>query len=36
VRVAEVVKQDLDIGEGEDVTYRVKLQLSFKYEGGPA
>lgn len=35
VRVAEVVKQDLDIGEG-DVTYRVKLQLSFKYEGGPA
>jgi dodecin len=35
VRVAEVVKQDLDIGEGNDVTYRVKLQLSFKYEGGP-
>jgi flavin-binding protein dodecin len=36
VRVAEVVAQDLDIGEGNDVTYRVKLQLSFKYEGGPA
>ena len=36
VRVAEVVKQDLDIGDNDDVTYRVKLQLSFKYEGGPA
>ena len=36
VRVAEVVKQDLDIGDADDVTYRVKLQLSFKYEGGPA
>jgi flavin-binding protein dodecin len=36
VRVAEVVMQDLDVGEGNDVTYRVKLQLSFKYEGGPA
>jgi flavin-binding protein dodecin len=36
IRVAEVVKQDLDIGEADDVTYRVKLQLSFKYEGGPA
>ena len=36
VRVAEVVKQDLDIGDDDRVTYRVKLQLSFKYEGGPA
>ena len=36
VRVAEVVKQDLDVGDGNEVTYRVKLQLSFKYEGGPA
>ena len=36
VRVAEVVMQDLDVGEGNDVTYRVKLQLSFKYAGGPA
>jgi hypothetical protein len=36
VRVAEVVKQDLDIGDDDSVTYRVKLQLSFKYEGGPA
>jgi len=36
VRVAEVVKQDLDVGDDNKVTYRVKLQLSFKYEGGPA
>lgn len=36
VRVAEVVKQDLDVGDDSSVTYRVKLQLSFKYEGGPA
>jgi flavin-binding protein dodecin len=36
LRVAEVVKQDLDLGDGDEVTYRVKLQLSFKYEGGPA
>jgi flavin-binding protein dodecin len=32
LRVAEVVKQDLDLGEGGQVTYRVKLQVSFKYE----
>jgi flavin-binding protein dodecin len=36
LRVAEVVKQDIDLGDGEEITYRVKLQLSFKYEGGPA
>jgi dodecin len=32
LRVAEVVKQDLDLGEDGQVTYRVKLQISFKYE----
>jgi dodecin len=36
LRVAEVVKQDLDIGDDDKITFRVKLQLSFKYEGGPA
>jgi len=36
LRVAEVVKQDLDIGDDDTITFRVKLQLSFKYEGGPA
>jgi flavin-binding protein dodecin len=33
LRVAEVVKQDLDLsGAGDTVTYRVKLSVSFKYE----
>ena len=34
LRVAEVVQQDLDVGEGGAVTYRTKLSVSFKYEGG--
>lgn len=32
LRVAEVIEQDLDLGEGEAVTYRVKLSVSFKYQ----
>lgn len=32
LRVAEVTKQDVQIGDGGDLIYRVKLQLSFKYE----
>ena len=32
LRVAEVVKQDIHLEEGGAVTYRTKLQLSFKYE----
>ena len=32
LRVAEVVKQDIHVGEGGEITYRTKLQLSFKYE----
>lgn len=31
LRVAEVVKQDLHLEDGT-ITYRTKLQLSFKYE----
>jgi flavin-binding protein dodecin len=31
LRVAEVVKQDLHLDEGGAITYRTKLQLSFKY-----
>jgi len=34
LRVAEVVKQDLDINESGTVTYRTKLNVSFKFEGG--
>jgi flavin-binding protein dodecin len=29
-----VVQQDLDIGDGGTLTYRTKLRVSFKYEGG--
>ena len=32
LRVAEVVKQDLDINESGEVTFRTKLSVSFKYE----
>jgi dodecin len=34
LRVAKVVEQDIDLGDGSGLTYRVKLELSFKYEGG--
>ncbi|MBW3536560.1 MAG: dodecin family protein [Actinobacteria bacterium] len=34
LRVAEVIRQDLDIGDGGAVTYRTKLSVSFKFEGG--
>jgi dodecin len=34
LRVAEVVQQDLDLGGDDDqIVYRVKLRVSFKYEG---
>jgi flavin-binding protein dodecin len=32
LRVAEVVRQDLDVGEEGSLTYRTKLSVSFKYE----
>ena len=32
LRVAEVVEQDLHIGENGEITFRTKLRLSFKYE----
>ena len=32
LRVAEVVSQDVVIGDGGDLVYRTKVQLSFKYE----
>jgi len=34
LRVAEVIEQDITVSEGGDLTYRTKLRLSFKYEGG--
>src|SRR5262252_5953109 len=33
LRVAKVIEQDVHV-EGNKLTYRVKLELSFKYEGG--
>jgi flavin-binding protein dodecin len=30
--VAEVVKQDIALDDAGAITYRTKLQLSFKYE----
>src|SRR6516165_3978665 len=32
LRVAEVVGQDVHLDEGGGITFRTKLQLSFKYE----
>ena len=32
LRVAEVVKQDIHLDEAGGITYRTKLQISFKYE----
>ncbi len=34
LRVAEVVEQDLTIENGKVTSYRVKLNVSFKYENG--
>src|SRR5437588_12332610 len=33
LRVARILEQDVHI-EGKTLTYRVKLELSLKYEGG--
>ena len=32
LRVAEVTKQDVVIGDDGELIYRTKIQLSFKYE----
>ena len=34
LRVARIVEQDVHIEEGNALTYRVKMELSFKYERG--
>ncbi len=33
LRVAKVVEQDIQLGEDSSLTYRTKLEVSFKYEG---
>jgi flavin-binding protein dodecin len=32
LRVAEVVRQDLTIEDGKITTYRIRLNVSFKYD----
>jgi flavin-binding protein dodecin len=32
LRVAEVVEQDIDLGDGDAITFRTKLRVSFKYQ----
>ncbi len=34
LRVAEVAKQDVVVGDDGSLVYRVRLQLSFKYQAG--
>jgi flavin-binding protein dodecin len=34
LRIGEVRAQDIHLSPGGDLTYRVKLALSFKYEEG--
>jgi dodecin len=36
LRIAEVVKLDLQLEEGQIRAYRVRIQVSFKYERGGA
>jgi len=33
LRVGEVVRQDVTIENGKVTTYRIRLNVSFKYEG---
>ncbi len=34
LRVARIVEQDVHIEPGKPLSYRVKMELSFKYEAG--
>lgn len=34
LRVAEVVEQDIHLSEDGGLTFRTKVRISFKYEGG--
>jgi dodecin len=34
LRIAEVEQLDMQIEDGKVTTYRAKVRLSFKYEGG--
>jgi dodecin len=32
LRIAEVLRQDITVGDGDELNYRVRLAVSFKYE----
>jgi flavin-binding protein dodecin len=32
LRIAEVLRQDMTVGDGGTLNYRVRLAISFKYE----
>lgn len=34
LRIARITEQDVHIEPGKPLTYRVKMEVSFKYEGG--
>ena len=34
IRVARIVEQDVHVEAGKPLSYRVKMEISFKYEGG--
>ena len=34
LRIAEVAELDIQLGDGNVHTYRAKVKVSFKYEGG--
>lgn len=34
LRIAEVIRQDLTIENGQVTTYRIRLAISFKYDSG--
>ncbi len=34
LRIAEIVQLDMQIKDGKVDTYRAKVKVSFKYEGG--
>ena len=34
LRTAEVLRQDVTVGDGGQLNYRIRLGVSFKYESG--
>ena len=34
LRIAEVLRQDVTVGEGGVVNFRIRLAISFKYSSG--